>query len=169
MTLLPLSSPPPLTNSTRDEQTNTAGMQGPAENQYLPIRSIMSSLHETVYRFDDPPVSPPGLLSCPRPEHRFLSEQQAKGEFSAEISVASKTLRSSARHWASIFSGPPGLGLFPPAIVQNTTRQVSRCLAVCKRRHHLQMAVSVLSGCVRLRALAYNMRGSACVAGVGSQ
>ena len=45
-------------------------------------------------------------------------------------SVARNTLRLSTRHWAQFFSGRPGHGLSPPAVVPNITRRVSRSSCV---------------------------------------
>ena len=53
-----------------------------------------------------------------------------KGMLSVDPSVARNTLRSSTRHLAQLFSGRPGPGFSPPAIVPNITRRGSRSLYV---------------------------------------
>ena len=80
-------------------------------------------------------------------------------------SVARNTLRSSTRHWAQFFSGRPGPGFSPPAIVPNVIRRISRslclrCTPPAKGRRRLRMLVSTLSHCAFVRALAYDMRWS---------
>ena len=97
--------------------------------------------------------------------HSTVATPNSKGELSVDPSVASKTLMSSTRHWAQFFPGRPRPGFTPPAIVPNITRWVSRSLAVrcpapAKRRRRLRIAVSMLSHCAFLRALAYDMRWS---------
>ena len=87
-----------------------------------------------------------------------------EGELSVHPSVARNTLRLSTRYWARFFSGLPGPGFSPPAIVPNITRRVGRswcvrCTPPAKRRRRL-LVVSTLSHCAFLRALAYDMRSS---------
>ena len=69
--------------------------------------------HGTVRRFDDPPVSLSALLSRPLGHNTVSLLRTAEGS-SVDPSVARKTLRSSARHWAQFFSGRPGPGFSPP-------------------------------------------------------
>ena len=97
--------------------------------------------------------------------HSTVSTANTKGTLSVDPSVARNTLRFSRRHWAQFFSGRPGPGFSPPAIVPNITRRVSRSLCVrctppAKRRRPLRIIVSTLSHCALLRALAYDMRWS---------
>ena len=91
-----------------------------------------------------------------------VSTPNTKGTLFVDPSVARNTLRSSTRHGARFFSGRPGSGFSPPAIVPNITRRVNRSLCVhCRvpanRRRRLRMVVSTLSHCGFLRALAYDM------------
>ena len=72
---------------------------------------------------------PPGEGSALSPGWRIIvNAWNIIGELSVDPSVARNTLRSSTGHWAEFFSGRPGPGLSPPAIVPNITRRVSRSL-----------------------------------------
>ena len=118
--------------------------------------------HETIRRFDDAPVSLGRPFSGGRPQIRHYPEQQ-RG-VSLYPSVALNTVMSSTRRRAHVFPGRPGPGFSP--LVQNITRRLilirsdfARCTAPAKRGRRLRIAVSVLSRCALLRAMAYDMRG----------
>ena len=105
---------------------------------------------------------PPFLVAV---GHGTVSTPNTIGTLSVEPSVAVNTMRSSTRHWAKFFSGRPGPGFSPPTNVPNIIRKVShslcvRCAAPANMRRGLLMAVSTLSHCAFLRALAYDMRWS---------
>ena len=110
---------------------------------------------------------PPSLAAV---GHSTVCTRTTKGTLSGDPSVARHTLRSSTiknRNWDQFFSGRPGLGFSPPAVVPNSTRRVSRSLCVhctppAKRRRRLQMVVPTLSHCAFLRALAYDMWSVRC-------
>ena len=76
--------------------------------------------------------------------HSTVSTPNTKGTVSVDPSVARTTLRSSTRHRAQFFSGPPDPGFCPSAIVPNITQRVSRlwcvrCTAPAKRYNTLYM------------------------------
>ena len=93
--------------------------------------------------------------------HSTVSTPNTKGTLSVDPSVARNHVRSSTRHWGQIFSGRPGPGFAPPAIVPIIPRGVGRPLffrrtAPANRRRLLRMVVSTLSHCAFFRVLAYD-------------
>ena len=97
--------------------------------------------------------------------HDTVSTPNSKEGLSVEPSVARNTLIPSARQWAQVFSGRPGPGFSPPAIVpkhhpMDPPLIVRPIYAPRKRRRRLQMVVSTISHWAFVRALAYDMRWS---------
>ena len=79
--------------------------------------------HETIRRFDDPPVPPAKLLAGMG--HGTVSTPNNKGEVFVDPFLALNVAMLSTRRRAHVFPGRPGPGFSPPAVTTIITRRVS--------------------------------------------